>query len=344
VWGGKLIFTSTLIEIEIINTYDIETFPENEVVYPYCVCALIENKEIIVYYEENVDIILKSIKIISNNSIKDEITIFIHNINFDGSLILNSLSSNNIFFKIIIKELNLYSISFEYLGLKFIFKCSYKFIPLSLKSIALSEHKKNSFPYKFSDRKNLEYIGVCPNLNYFENENDYNYFKNEIFNFKKESINYCLNDVYLLKNVISNFVDTLNKINKKYIKFINNSYSIPSFSNKIFYNFFNKHKISKKISIELSTYISKSYFGGRCEIFGNMYNDEIIHFFDYSGMYAQCMLEKFPVGEPYFKLEIKKIEKSGFYYIKYKSNMDLPILPYKSNKLLFPNGNLEGIF
>lgn len=327
-----------------VNTYDIETFNENNFVIPYCVCSIIENKEVVVYYEESFDIIIESFKIISKIVYKNDVVIYIHNINFDGNLIINSLTTNNIYFDMLIKDLNIYSISFNYLGTNFLFKCSYKIIPISLKNILISKLNKTSFPYKFSNKENLWYIGDCPDVSYFESKDDYNLFKDSVFNFKEESIKYCLNDVYVLKNIMTDFIETLYKINKKYVNYLNKSYSIPSFSNKIFYNFFNTYGINKKITMEMSSYIYKSYFGGRCEIFGNIYKDEKIHYFDYTGMYAQCMLEKFPIGEPYFDFKIDKIDKPGFYYIKFKSDINIPVLPYKSKKLYFPNGELEGVY
>jgi hypothetical protein len=58
-------------------------------------------------------------------------------------------------------------------------------------------------------------------------------------------------------------------------------------------NTYNIHKYGCGVYDE---YIRQSYYGGRCEIFGNPIENDVIHHFDYSGMYGQCMLEKYPHG------------------------------------------------
>jgi hypothetical protein len=327
-----------------VNVYDIETYTENEIVKPYCICYIVENKKEYEYYNNDFeDIIMKSFTNIVNLSKNSLLTFYIHNINFDGLLIISSLSFKNIQFTIIKKNLNIYSIKFEYLGNIFIFKCSYKILPLSLKNISIDGISKTSFPYKFITKENLFYIGKVPDILFFNDIKDYDCFKNFEFDFKKESIKYCTNDVVLLKKILEELLITINNINVKYIKYFKKSLSIPSFSNKIFYNFFNTYKIENKITLEFNSYLSNSYFGGRCEIFGNKKEEEIIHYFDYSGMYGQCMLQKFPIGSPKFDYS-KNIKKCGFHYIRFKSIMDYPILPYKNKKLYFPNGEMEGIY
>jgi hypothetical protein len=84
-----------------------------------------------------------------------------------------------------------------------------------------------------------------------------------------------------------------------------------------------------------------AYYGGRCEVFGNPKN-KIVHYFDFSGMYAQCMKELFPLGKKYFTKENLSIYNRGFHSVKIKVNDYLPFLPYKGNKLLFPSGVFTG--
>jgi len=83
----------------VINVFDIETFEENENIIPYCICGFIEEKKYICYYEnEYYDIIFNFFLDISLNSNSNKISLYVHNINFDGPLILDSLSKKNIFF------------------------------------------------------------------------------------------------------------------------------------------------------------------------------------------------------------------------------------------------------
>jgi len=88
-------------------------------------------------------------------------------------------------------------------------------------------------------------------------------------------------------------------------------------------------------------YIKDAYYGGRCEVFGNPHN-KIIHYFDFSGMYAQCMKQKFPIGAKQYKNKNLSIYDKGFHSVKVKVDDYLPFLPYRTNKLLFPNGIIIG--
>ena len=90
----------------------------------------------------------------------------------------------------------------------------------------------------------------------------------------------------------------------------------------------------------------KSYFGGRCEVFGNPFKNEKTHYFDFSGMYEQCMLQKFPIGDGFFKYENLSYKKIGFHCIKFKSDMEYPVLPHHSEngKLIFSNGYFIGCY
>jgi len=46
--------------------------------------------------------------------------------------------------------------------------------------------------------------------------------------------------------------------------------SAPSMSYNIFFKKYNNFKIENRIYIEKDSYIRNSYFGGRCEVFGNL--------------------------------------------------------------------------
>lgn len=98
------------------------------------------------------------------------------------------------------------------------------------------------------------------------------------------------------------------------------------------------------MTLEIHKYIKRSYFGGRCEIFGNQVKGEILHYFDFAGMYSKCMLQKFPIGKPVFCSKTA-IDAPGFYNITYHSDMPIPALPFKERgRLLFPNGRLTGLY
>jgi hypothetical protein len=75
---------------------------------------------------------------------------------------------------------------------------------------------------------------------------------------------------------------------------------------------------------------------------------ENIEYFDFSAMYSQCMLEKFPIGLGVFVLSVAEVCSPGFYDITFESkNMELPILPHKNyqdDKLMFTNGVMRGVY
>jgi hypothetical protein len=114
----------------------------------------------------------------------------------------------------------------------------------------------------------------------------------------------------------------------------------------MFVELFNKYdiKISNKLEIDLE--FRQSYFGGRCEIFGNPKKDEKIYHYDFKGMYSQVMLEDFPIENFIVINNPETIENPGFYHVEVESDLEIPILPIRSitGKLLFPNGFFKGLY
>jgi len=74
------------------------------------------------------------------------------------------------------------------------------------------------------------------------------------------------------------------------------SYSLASASHKIFFSKYNDKNITTKLKKSDEEFIREGYFGGRCEVFGNIREKEHIKYFDFPGMYAQCMLGNFHNG------------------------------------------------
>ena len=75
-----------------INVFDFETYNDEGVVRPYCACAIIENKEYVTYIDEG-DVVLLSIQKIVEHSKHAFIEVFVHNINFDGVLLIDKVSA-----------------------------------------------------------------------------------------------------------------------------------------------------------------------------------------------------------------------------------------------------------
>lgn len=332
-----------------MNGYDIETFLNNDGMYiPYCICFNIKKRKYSVYYSDEYNIIKESLDIIYNN-IKKKIVFYIHNIQFDGFIILDSISKYDEYkVDILIKNNSIYYISIKKNKIEIIFKCSYKILPSSLKKISKGFNliEKMPFPYKFANLKNINYIGEIPSEYFFNNYLEYTIFKekNIFFNFKEYSIKYCSNDVLITISFIKIIKNIISKFNIN----LDNVYSAPSLSLKIFNNHFNNNRICLNTKNYFDSFIRPSYFGGRCEVYGNPYENEKVFHFDFSGMYAQCMSQKVCFGDYKIIQKPTSIDLPGFYWIKWKSvDNYLPILPHhnkKNGKLMFTNGILEGCY
>jgi hypothetical protein len=332
-----------------VNGYDIETFlDENGMYIPYCICFNIKKRNYSVYYDHKYDIIKESLDVIYNN-VKKKIVFYIHNIQFDGFIILDAISKYKEYSTdVLIKNNSIYYVSIKKNKVEILFKCSYKILPSSLKKISESFNliPKMPFPYKFSTFENINYIGNPPSEKYFNNSEEYYLFiqKNKIFNFREYSISYCINDVL----ITTSFIKIITSIISKFKINLDKVYSAPSLSLKIFDHYFNNNKISFSTKDSFDSFIRPSYFGGRCEVYGNPYDSEKIFHFDFSGMYAQCMLQKFCFGGYKILKKPDNIEIPGFYWIKWRSiDSYLPILPHhnkKNGKLMFTNGILEGCY
>ena len=334
---------------KIINSFDIETFLEDEVFQPFCVSFYLFNKKKSFYYKEENNVIMESIKDIFHE-IRENCTeiFYIHNLKFDGTLIIHNISKYTIFnVSALIEKKEFYSIKIIYNKKSIEFRCSYKLLPVSLYNISIGFdiEKKMDYPYNFITKEKLYWNQKIPRF-FFKTEEGFITY-NQILDVKKYTIIYCEHDCFITKT----FVEKIYKIffNEFKIDIINNNIlSTPSLSFFTFYKKFNFRKIEKFIDKEKDLYIRDSYFGGRCEVFGNPISSNILHY-DFPGMYGLCMKEKNVFGKSNFKydLETKKDLKPGFYNINWQSNMDIPILPHHNhinNKLLFCNGSGNGTY
>jgi hypothetical protein len=218
-------------------------------------------------------------------------------------------------------------------------------MPISLRKLGdIEGYSKTYFPYTFVEKLTLNYIGPIPHEKYWESGDYDNYLKlfgYDVFDLKKKTIEYCFNDVFLTQKMLINLFKVIDSESRTIRR---KSLSAPSMSHKFFYSFYNNHHIEENIRISEESYIRPSYFGGRCEVFGNPHDGEIIKYYDFSGMYGQCMLEKFHCGEFSYS-KTNSVNKPGFYNITYKSDMNIPVLPvHQNNKLLFCNGTNTGTF
>jgi hypothetical protein len=118
------------------------------------------------YYENTLNVVINSLNYIVRHFKKD-VEIFVHNLNFDGFIIIDSITKNNINFEIFSDKTNIYWIKINYCCYKILFRCSKKIISLSVKSLGLIESiSKSFFPYDFVCQETLNYIGPVPNEKY----------------------------------------------------------------------------------------------------------------------------------------------------------------------------------
>jgi hypothetical protein len=154
-------------------------------------------------------------------------------------LIMDSVFKNNLKFEWFVVDTNIYFIKIEYLNNFIEFRCSYKFIPISLKNLDFLSNHKTIFPYKFVKEDNLTYIGKIPDINFFNEsvtkEQYYSFLKDsKLFDLKNKTIEYCTNDVKLTLELLTK---VLKVMDLKYISLFKKSYSLPSLSYKIFFKY-----------------------------------------------------------------------------------------------------------
>jgi hypothetical protein len=152
--------------ILIINTYDIETLNSNGKVIPYCIAFYLNNEIYTLYYNKK-NIIVESLNIICENSDNSFIEIYVHNLNFDGLIIIEYISKSFIKFELLIDNTNLFYLDIYYMEKQIRFRCSYKLVPYSLSKIGeIEKMPKLFFPYKFVNIENIFYIGEIPSEEY----------------------------------------------------------------------------------------------------------------------------------------------------------------------------------
>jgi hypothetical protein len=189
---------------------------------------------------------------------------------------------------------------------KIILKCSAKILPLSLEEIGYTFNVGNKIVVDHSkaDKDSI---------------ND--------MSFKTSIKAYCENDATMVTRFLTKVSLSLNGLER-----LNNVYSISGLSLNIFKKNYNTYNIFLRTDKVFDTLIRPSYYGGRCEVFGNLKNDEKCFHFDFSGMYTNRLMEEYPYGDYIINNSPKKINKIGFFYVSVYSNLDLPVLPYRDEK------------
>jgi len=210
---------------------------------------------------------------------------------------------------------------------------SYLLLPSSLKNLSKGftiDNPKDLFPILFN---NISYKGIVPDFKYFKNitRDEYNEYKNQFINkiwdFKEESIKYCILDCISLYQILSKFSIL---IFSKFKLNIQNYPTLPSLAFAIFRSKYLKILSIYQISGKIDKDIRQSYTGGSTEMF--IPKGENIHVYDVNSLYPFVMKNNpYPVGNPtYFEGNIlySELNPFGFFYCKIKApdNLIHPIL------------------
>lgn len=303
-----------------INALDIETFGKNQLT-PYCCSMIINGIKTTAY---GLDCVNKALEYAYRLK-APEITLFAHNLTFDGSIILSNMNKEwEISEKgTCLKGGSIYSLCLTKKKKTLILRCSSKIFPDDLESIA----KKLDLP----DKLKIDHSLV--NMNNFNDKK-----------LMSEVIQYCIRDV----EIVTKFMTKIDQSLKNYLKhWISLSYSISGISLRLFKERFNNSRVSLELDFRTDEILREAYYGGRCEVFGNPEATEKIYHFDFTGMYTQRLTEEYPLGSGKFNEKVKNTNEYGFYSVSVDSNLNLPILPYrckKSGKLIFPNGYFSGVY
>lgn len=317
-----LSYNPTLI---IIETFNFETIESNNKLLPIAL-SYTENKHVNIIW---VDEVSEDISLYLLLNFKSKIY-YSHNLLLNFLLLIHYLNKNNIKYSWIFIEYKLYEVKIFYTNKIIILRCSHKLIPFPLETFypTLSQ-KYNYISINKIDYENIKFSILNKNI-------ESKLFDNTLKNKLSQTIS---NNLYVLQEGINTFFSTLKNLN---IPFSKKNLTCGS----IAFNFYfkNYNQINLNLPQEQKIFFSQAYFGGKCEVYGNVLDGEKILHFDFSGMYYNCMREELPFGDFIFKDSNFNLKEPGFYFIDIEYYSKYPVLPIKTDKLYFKEGRICGIF
>jgi hypothetical protein len=301
---------------------DLECINLDNKLIPYLLCfydGINLNSYFISDYKNYDDLIFTVIKDICKNKYKNY-RIYLHNLaKFDSIFLLKSLTKIKFaYVDPIIHDGKVISIQFTYNNIVIHFRDSYLLLPSSLKKLGKSfnnSNMKDIFPFSLND---ITYKGPVPDITLFNNItlNEYlNYclkYKDIIWDFKTESINYCKIDCLALYEILIKFN---NIIFSNYKLNINNFPTLPSLSFGIYRCIYLKENVIPCLNGSIFKDIKASYTGGSVDMYiPKNKNNEKTYCYDVNSLYPFVMLDNpIPVGNPiYFEGDIRKFDNNAF--------------------------------
>ncbi len=311
------------------------------------------------YYCWSPDCSNKLLDFLLKKAFANSTIIYVHNLNYDGPLLLALLikyEQVRCGISIIKNNTHLLEIKVVLENKRIYIRDSFRFLLNSLKNVGELfgvEIRKLYFPHSFVDSKNkLKYVGAIPSINYFngitKEEYDNLCFKGNTFNLKEELIDYLNNDCILLFQVMTSFTQHI--FNKEKID-VGKSITLPSLAFKIFRANYLKQDNIARLTPNMDRFIRRSFFGGNSEVFKPYYKGKLYHF-DVNSLYPYVMYQNdMPLGLPKVVIADKstKIVDTFFGFIECEVEtpnfLYYPVLPIeKDNGLIFPLGRFSGVW
>ena len=230
------------------------------------------------------------------------ITIFAPSLSKSGYVLMSYLHNLSIKYSVVSNSSELLSISFSLNSFSFSFRCSSKIYYLF--SSSLFKVESFSFFPQFLNKFSLSNLG--------------SFIPSYLVPLSTSSFFYSENFLLYL-NLFYAYFSTLSAFLLFFIKFFGLScvlgnLSISSLAKYIFLYYYDFNFINLNPSPQETIYLADSYYGGRSEIFGNPNDNEIICYYDYSGMYGQCMQDFFHYGKAFLSTPTE-VKSPGFYSI-----------------------------
>ena len=225
------------------------------------------------------------------------------------------------------------------------------------KMFGIKELKKGYYPYSFNTEANQGYVGPIPDIEYYEPERmkcekkkDFEKWykaqdKNVLWDLQKETLEYCISDVVLLKEALNVYRTNAMEFNNGLDPLL--FPTIASYCMKVYRC--NHLKDSNTVGVLTQKeydFIRRSFFGGRTEVFTcykkwdrKKDSKKYGRYLDFQSLYPFVQYYKdMPVGLPTWSDTFDFDKDFGFVEVDIECPKDLylPVLPEKkSGKLVF---------
>lgn len=252
-------------------------------------------------------------------------TFFTYNLTICGLLLLNVIDTRIVVNGIYARG-EIYQLTLKTYTSTITIKCIFKLFPIQL--------------FQLAKLLNLTVQNVCTYVHH--TKHDWNIIQDNQTPADSNTVLTCCK----LKIVI--IQKAVNWLNYQFLNFSDlNVLSISGLATKIFCKKYNAYKLNLVFNSEQNFLIRRAFWGGRCEVFGNLEFGDILHYFDFPGMYASVMQQSFCFGKSHVVYDKLSISSPGYYHVTVTSvSMAIPLLPMKNSdgQIFFPNGTWTGTY